>query len=139
MEHIQVKNNIQAIREIASFIEGLAEPYQLSMKEVFDLNLALEELVSNIVFYGYTDKEDHLIDIHVECALGQPIVLTIEDDATPFNPLEEDHSSELKKSAEDREVGGLGILFVRNVMDELKYERVGGKNRIILTKNRSSK
>jgi serine/threonine-protein kinase RsbW len=98
-----------------------------------EINLALEELVSNIIFYAYEDTFDHFIDIEFRKAEGA-VVMKIEDDGKAFNILEADSPRDLSAPVEERGVGGLGIHFIRTFMNKIEYSRDNGKNVVTLTK-----
>lgn len=96
-------------------------------------NLAIEELVSNCVKYGYDDAAEHIIEIELKLSAGE-LVLTVTDDGHPFNPLElPEHDTHLP--VEDRPVGGLGIHLLRKMSDRMDYARTDGKNRLTLRKS----
>ena len=96
------------------------------------VNLAIEELVTNCIKYGYDDTEKHVIEIELALSASE-LTLTITDDGHAFNPLElpEPHTS---LPLEERPIGGLGIHLLRKMADRMVYARVGGKNRVTLTK-----
>ena len=96
-----------------------------------NINLALEELISNIIFYGYEDHNEHLIYVHFAIEDGY-LITVIEDDGKAFNPLERPEV-DTSTLLDDKPIGGLGIHFVKNLMDDLKYERVADKNTLTLT------
>ena len=97
-----------------------------------NLNLVLEELVTNIIFYGYVDTNEHkiIIDLSRDNSIFR---MQIEDDAKEFNPLLMAEPN-IENSIEDRKIGGLGIFFVRKIMDTMTYERVDNKNILTMTK-----
>ncbi len=138
-ESLRVTNNIAAIKDIAVFIEQLSEKWTLPIKASFSINLILEELISNIIFYGYQDKLIHYIDISItRNETKNSLLITIEDDASEFNLLDVEDKNVLKKTLEEREIGGLGIHFVKKMMDDVSYKRIGNKNRVQLTKKLSN-
>ena len=91
-----------------------------------------DELINNIISYAYSDKEEHDIEIKIEF-FGDRLSITITDDGIPFNPFEA-KKPDTELSLEDREIGGLGIHLVRNLMDKVSYKHHIGKNVISLTK-----
>lgn len=95
-------------------------------------NLAIEELVTNCVKYGYNDTGEHLIAIELQVAHNE-LVLTVTDDGNPFNPLELT-PPDTHLPVEDRPIGGLGIHLLRKLSDRMEYERAEGKNRVTLWK-----
>jgi anti-sigma regulatory factor (Ser/Thr protein kinase) len=100
-----------------------------------EITLVLEELFTNVVFYAFDDKEVH--NIHVEFRLmdANTLQLRLEDDGKPFNLLEKQMGDLLEKPVEEREIGGLGIHFVRKMMKSVEYERSGNHNVVVLTKD----
>ena len=104
----------------------------MSDATLFAVNLALEELVTNTISYGFADGSEHSITIslHVD---GPDLHVRMEDDAKAFNPLESE-GPDLDASLADRPIGGLGIHFVRTKMDDIRYERVGARNVLTMRK-----
>lgn len=86
MNRLTVENKISSLNIIASFVEKFGEKNNLSLKTIFDLNLILEELITNTINYGYTNKGIHMIDIFIDIE-NDNILLKIIDDAKEFNPL----------------------------------------------------
>ena len=96
------------------------------------INLVFDELLSNIVSYAFEDEESHVIRIRIELA-GHRLAVTIRDDGTPFNPFALDRP-DTSLSIEEREIGGLGVHLVSNVMDEVSYSRLASDNVVTLVK-----
>lgn len=112
---------------LTEYIEAVLEE-QASMATVIKMNIALDEIYSNIVKYsGATYAK-------ITCeAIDGSAVLTFEDDGVPYDPLaKEDADTTL--SAEERDIGGLGILMVKKSMDSVEYRSEDGKNILVLTK-----
>jgi len=127
-------NRINCFECFQPKVEAFGAAHGLSAKVVFHLTLCLDELVTNIISYGYTDFDDHPIDVTVSLE-GEEIIIRIEDDAEPFNILEAPEpelSLPLEKRA--RPVGGMGIHLVKNLMNKIKYTRENGKNVLVLKK-----
>lgn len=99
---------------------------------VFAANLAIEELVTNIVKYGYDDQAEHVITVRMAIEDGI-LKLEIRDDGHAFNPFDQP-VPDTSLAAEDRDIGGLGIHFVRNMLDSYAHERSGGQNIVTVTK-----
>ena len=131
-EKFQLKNDITELQTLSQKIEEISEIFNLSPDVIFKINLSLEELVTNTISYGYRDKEEHLLDIEMRLENSE-VTITLIDDAMEFNPLEKD-DPDLTKSIEEREIGGLGIHFVKNLMDDFRYDRKNGMNHIVLVK-----
>lgn len=98
----------------------------------FLAGLAIEELATNCVKYGYDDTAEHRIGIRVEWDGGE-LRVCVEDDGRPFNPLEQPEP-DLTLPAEARPVGGLGLHLLRRLFDRIEYRREGDRNRVKLVK-----
>jgi len=124
------------LSELESFNQSLTEfgrRHGLTPRVVHDLNLAFEEILTNIISYGYTDNREHEIKVHLSLQPGE-VKAEVEDDGQPFNPLEAPEA-DTAQSLEERTIGGLGIHLVRKLMDGLEYQRQEGKNRLLMKKN----
>jgi sigma-B regulation protein RsbU (phosphoserine phosphatase) len=124
------------LSELESFNQSLSEfgrRHGLTPRVVHDLNLAFEEILTNIISYGYTDNREHEIKVHLSLQPGE-VKAEVEDDGQPFNPLEAPEA-DTAQSLEERTIGGLGIHLVRKLMDGLEYQRQEGKNRLLMKKN----
>lgn len=129
-----MRNDIQQIPTLAEWIEMIGLPQELNMP----INLALEEAVSNVMLYAYPGTSGQVL---VECevknqqqkANSQQLVFTISDSGVPFDPTQQD-DPDVTQSAEERPIGGLGIFLVRQIMDDILYERKDNKNILTLTK-----
>ena len=129
---ITLKNNLSEIERLANAVMQFGRENNFSDKVIFDINLALAEVVNNIISYAYKDKNEHQINIHMELE-GPELVLKVEDDGVPFNPLEVPEP-DINKPLEERQPGGLGLFFVRNLTDKLDYRRDKDKNIFIMQK-----
>lgn len=133
--HIQLENKIEELHTLNAFLEEVSEQWGLKMKVAMNINLVLEEIVTNIIFYGYKETDRHSISIDLfNEELGIAIIVT--DDADPFNMLLKKEYEDVDKNAEDREIGGLGIHFVKSLMDEVSYERNNDQNILKLFKRK---
>ena len=131
-KEIILKNKLSEIRRISEITEKFCENNNLSMRILFDLNLSLDELLTNIIHYGFDDEKEHTII--VKLSLYENILeITIEDDGKAFNPLNAKPPN-LDQSIEDKPIGGLGIYLVKNLMTEINYKRLKDKNILVLTK-----
>ena len=99
---------------------------------VFLVNLAIEELVTNCVKYAYDDTNEHTIDVELS-VVDRQLAIVVIDDGHAFNPLAAS-APDLSLSLEQRRIGGLGIHLLRELADEMRYERRGGTNRVTLIK-----
>jgi phosphoserine phosphatase RsbU/P len=134
IEELEIKLN-NKVSEIERFNQTLAEfgrRHGLAPKVVHDLNLALEEILTNIISYGYTDNREHEIKVRLSMQPGE-VKAEVEDDGQPFNPLEVPEA-DTAQSLEERTIGGLGIHLVRKLMDGLEYKRQGDRNLLTIRK-----
>jgi len=130
---LTISNRLDQLDVIAAVFESLADEWSIPMNVSLNLNLVLEELVTNIIFYGYDDTNEHMIDIELSLN-GKMVHIKIEDDGKAFNPLL-NNEPDTGLSLENRKIGGLGIHFVRKIMDDILYTRTGNKNILELTKS----
>jgi sigma-B regulation protein RsbU (phosphoserine phosphatase) len=129
---IVMRNDIQQIPTLSEWIEGLHIPSELNMP----INLALEEVVSNVMLYAYPDRKDGKVFVEyneTEDEKGKRLIFTVSDMGIPFDPTKK-ADADITLSAEERPIGGLGIHLVRRLMDEIRYERTDEKNILILIK-----
>lgn len=137
MKNISIENKISSLNIIASYVEQFGEENNLSFNIIFELNLILDELITNTINYGYIDNEIHMIDIFMDIE-NNNIVIKIIDDAKEFNPLSKDEVN-TDKELEQRQIGGLGIHIVKQKTDDIYYERSGDRNILKLVKSLTPK
>jgi anti-sigma regulatory factor (Ser/Thr protein kinase) len=113
-------------------VRALGEKYRLSSRIVHNFCIAFDEILSNIVKYGYKDQARHEISVRLELS-GDHLVAEIVDDGEPFDPLSAP-APRLHGGVDERPVGGLGIYFVRTLMDDVEYERRNDRNVLVLSK-----
>ncbi len=137
MQNVRLKldNQLSELDKLVLTLEELAENWNLPAKVVMEINLALEELFTNIVFYAYDNPGDHVITVDFQLNPDRCIQIVITDDGKPFNLLEKTADEYLAKPIEERKIGGLGIHFVREMMNAVDYKRSENKNVVTLTKN----
>jgi anti-sigma regulatory factor (Ser/Thr protein kinase) len=129
---ITIPNRLSEIGKAARLIETFGETHCLPPEVVFNLKLALDEVVTNIISYAYDDEADHRVKIHV--TLDRDVVsVRVEDDGRAFNPLDA-QSPDIRLGIDERPIGGLGVHIVRSVMDALEYRRENGRNIFIMSK-----
>ncbi len=116
-------------------VESFGKSNGLSGKIVFHLTLVLDELITNIINYGYADFDEHPIDVSLSMD-GDLLTIRVEDDSEPFNILEAP-APELDVPLEDRDrpIGGMGIHLIKNMVHGIEYVREGGKNVLTLSKD----
>ena len=131
--HLELHNDIKQISLLAEFIENIAEEKQLDETLAMNLNLALEEAVTNVILYAYPKGTDGLVDI--EAILKEhSLEFIITDSGVPFDPTAAPEA-DVTLSADERPIGGLGIFMVRKLMDEVHYQHLDDKNVLKMIKN----
>jgi sigma-B regulation protein RsbU (phosphoserine phosphatase) len=132
---IQLKNKLSELARVNQTLTEFGQRHNLATKAMHDLTLALEEILTNVISYGYTDNREHEIKVRLSAQPGE-IRVEVEDDGHPFNPLQAP-VPDTTQSVEQRTIGGLGIHLVRQLMDGLEYQRQHGKNLLLMKKNLS--
>ncbi len=128
----ELKNQLSELDKLCDHLRQFCQDCGVSKRQTFEINLALDELFTNIISHGFEDDAEH--HVNVTCKNEDGVLkITIEDDGIPFNPAAAPHPN-LKCAFKDREIGGLGIHLIRSYMDCIEYSRRGGKNILILTK-----
>ncbi len=129
----KLKNKPSELNTLCRNLEQLGNSLGLTKKCIFQINLALDELFTNIISYAYSDGTDHWINIAISHENGT-LIIRIEDTGVPFDPGSVG-SHEPIDNIQDCPVGGIGIHLIRKLMDEIIYERCGNKNILTLKKN----
>ena len=128
-EEISLKPCLDNLDQVTDFIDNHLSERGVSNKLIFKVNMAIDEIYSNIARYsGATEAR-------VGCNVSEnKVSLRFVDNGSPYDPtVKEDPDTTL--SAEEREIGGLGIYMVKKIMDEISYEYKDGRNILILEKN----
>ena len=128
-DRFTVGSHLSGMSVVQCRLDDFAARSRLPEATTSKLHIVLDELISNIINYGYTDDAKHKIEVNLEL-VGHQLVMTIADDGIPFNPLTVE-PPDTNAPLLEREVGGLGIHLVRNLVDEVTYQR--RVNRNILT------
>lgn len=127
-----LQNEVAEISKLAIFIDELGEEFGLSPELVFNLNLVLEEAVSNVILYAYPKEEHQTISLIAKKKENQ-LIFVLTDSGKEFDPTQAP-DADITLSAEDRPIGGLGIFLIRQIMNTVEYQRIDGKNVLTLGK-----
>ena len=127
---IVILNDLAEIATVTSAFASFAAACAVPSATITRFSLIFDEMLSNIIFYGYPDRGRHEIAI-VMARLGAEVHVTITDDGIPFDPLSA-ATPNVELPIEEREVAGLGIHLVRNLVHGANYRRVDGQNIITL-------
>lgn len=114
---------------VESFCGEAGLPANITQK----LGIIFDELLNNTISYGFNDEAEHEIQIYIDYADGR-VVVKVSDDGIPFNPFDQ-IGPDTTLSIEDREIGGLGVLLVKEMTDSQAYQRLSNKNIVTFTIN----
>lgn len=131
-----LRNHLSELKKMSEAVSAWCKGNGISGAVEFHVNLALDEIVSNVIRYGWEDYGEHQLHVRLS-RLANEIRVEVEDDATPFDPLEVP-APYLDRPLDERPVGGLGIHLVRQIMDGMEYRRLDGKNLLVMKKKTGS-
>ena len=134
MKEITVSATVDNIEKVTDFVDAELEMFDCPMKAQMQINIAIDELFSNIAHYAY---QPSVGDATVRVEMTEEprrVVITFIDRGVPYDPLAK-KDPDISLSAEEREIGGLGIFMVKKSMDEMSYEYVDGQNVLKIKKN----
>lgn len=129
---LHLKNQLPELARLNQALSEFGQRHHVAREVVLDMNLALAEVVTNIISYGFNDTNDHTIQVSVSLS-REKLQAEVADDGQPFNPLEAP-SPDTKQPLEERSEGGLGIHLVRALMDEVVYQRGPAGNVLVMRK-----
>ena len=131
-KELRIKNQISELEKVAQFVEEIGEELGLSMELQMNLNLVMEEMVTNVIFYAYPQGEVADIELLAKSD-GKELTFVLSDQGKEFDPTaKEDANPDINPA--DREIGGMGIFIVKNIMNKVTYQRLEGRNLLTMTK-----
>lgn len=122
----KITNELHSLESLMNATTNFLEDHGVDGQTVYRVNLALEEMVTNIIKYGYDDYESHDIDVCLEIFPGE-VVAVIEDDGHEFNPLAQEKST-TAVPLDEQPLGGLGIHLIKQLVGHMSYKRDGDRN-----------
>ena len=131
-KEITIKNQIGELERVNQFLEEIAEELDLDMELQMNLNLVLEEMVSNVIFYAYPEGKSADIELLAE-SHGKELTFVLSDRGKEFDPTLTE-SADMDENPAERDLGGMGIYIVKNIMNEVTYQRLEGKNLLTMKK-----
>lgn len=134
MQELTIDAAIENIPVVTDFVNEKLEEHNCSMKVQMQIDVAIDEIFGNIAHYAYNPQIGPAT-VHVELTEAPlSVIITFMDNGVPYDPLaKSDPNTAL--SADEREIGGLGIFIVKKSMDAIAYEYKDGKNILKITKN----
>ena len=131
-KEIRIKNQVNELERVNQFVEEICEELGLGMELQMNLNLVIEEMVSNVIFYAYPKEKSEEIELTAESD-GKELTFVLSDKGKEFDPtMKEDADPNINPM--DRDIGGMGIYIVKNIMNEVTYQRLEGKNLLTMKK-----
>ena len=134
MKELKIKALVENLEQVLAFLDAELEEMDCDIKIQMQMDIAVEEMFVNIASYAYENGTgDATIQIS---GYDNPdrVELTFIDNGIPYDPLAKE-DPDITLSAEEREIGGLGIFMVKKSMDDMIYERQGDKNVLKIVKN----
>ena len=126
----RLPNRMTALADVVKEVFQWMADLPLSSRAKYSAGLAVEEMVSNVIKYGYDDDREHQISVRIVANLDH-LEISFEDDGHAFDPTKHP-SPDIERIVESRRVGGLGIELVRRICEKMTYARVGDRNRLVL-------
>lgn len=134
MKELTVNATLESIPEVTAFVDEQLEAMDCPMKAQMQIDIAIDELFSNIARYAYNPNVGPAT-VRVEVTEDpMAVIITFIDHGVPYDPLAKD-DPDVTLSAEERQIGGLGIYMVKKSMDEVAYEYENGQNILRIRKN----
>ena len=130
MKELTVAASIENLDKVIDFVNTELERESCPPALINQIDLAVEEVFVNIVNYAYTPAVGNIV---IGVAAGEDVIIRLEDTGKFFNPLEHP-DPDLDKPLMEREIGGLGVFFVKKTMDKVDYLRTDNKNVLTMTK-----
>lgn len=127
-----LRSKLSELERMAQTVSDWCRENSVSAATEFQIILALDEIVSNVIHHGWKNDGEHQVWVRV-ARLKDELRMEVEDDAMPFNPLEFP-APNMDQPPEERDAGGLGIHLVRQFMDGLEYQRRDGRNSLVMRK-----
>lgn len=134
MKELTIAATVENIETVTDFVNEQLEAYDCPMKAQMQIDIAIDELFGNIAHYAY-NPEIGQATVRVE-VVEDPlsVVITFIDNGVPYDPLAK-ADPDTTLSAEERDIGGLGIYMVKKSMDDITYEYKDGQNILAIKKN----
>ncbi len=131
-KELKLKNQVDELVRVNQFVEEIGEELGLDLEMQMNLNLVMEEMVSNVIFYAYPEGSNAEIELLAESD-GKELTFVLSDQGKEFDPTaKEDADTDINPI--DREIGGMGIFIVKNIMNKVTYQRLEGKNLLTMKK-----
>jgi serine/threonine-protein kinase RsbW len=130
---LRIANDVAELSRVAESVDLYCDENGVPADAAFNINVVLEELLMNTISYGFTDAKPHEIEVAI-AKDRDTVTVEISDDGQAFDPLQQAAAPDLDAPLAERRIGGLGIHFVKTLMDTVEYRRADGRNHMTLRK-----
>ncbi len=132
-KELKLKNQVGELERVNTFVAEICEELHLDAELQMNLNLVMEEMVSNVIFYAYPLGATADIELLAESD-GKELTFVLSDQGVAFDPTQKE-DADVDVNPADRELGGMGIYIVKNIMNQVTYQRLKGKNLLTMKKS----
>jgi serine/threonine-protein kinase RsbW len=132
-KELKLKNQVGELERVNTFVAEICEELHLDAELQMNLNLVMEEMVSNVIFYGYPQGATADIELLAESD-GKELTFVLSDQGVAFDPTQKE-DADVDVNPADRELGGMGIYIVKNIMNQVTYQRLKGRNLLTMKKS----
>ena len=134
-DNLSLNADLDELRHLRAFVEGFCEAHALDPHLANQLFLVLDEIFTNTVNYGYRPDERAAGEVRVSLALDdRRLTMIYEDNGAAYNPFEQAPEPDVEGTVEERDIGGLGVFLIREIMDDVAYQRRAAWNHYTLVK-----
>ena len=132
---LRLKNHLSELEHLYQALFQFGKEHDIPQKFMNEMNLALEEIFTNIISHAFSTDAEHTIIFRLSKDDHQ-LIAEVEDEGKPFNPLDAP-DPDIDLPLEDRPLGGIGILLAKNMVNQIEYTHRDGKNFLRLSKKMS--
>jgi anti-sigma regulatory factor (Ser/Thr protein kinase) len=128
MDELIVEAKLENLERVLAFVESHTEDFPV--KSQYHINIAVDEIFTNIASYAYQNENGTAV---IRVAVNGAVTIEFEDNGVPYDPTAQ-AEPDLTQSADERELGGLGVFMTKKLMDTVEYRREGNKNVLTVKK-----
>jgi len=129
---LKLKNQMSELERVNAFVEEIGQELGLNFELQMNLNLVMEEMVVNVISYAYPEGSEAEIELLAESD-GKQLKFVLSDRGKEFDPTL-GGNTDMDVNPAERDLGGMGIFIVKNIMNEVSYQRLEGKNLLTMKK-----
>jgi len=129
--HLSIVNRVEELSRVLHFVSEIADELKLDEEKRMEMELVLEEMVANVIFYAYPKGVEDTIELTAKSD-GHTLTLVVGDHGKAFDPTLTNNIN-MKENPAERPIGGMGIHIVRNLMNDMHYQRLNGQNLLTMT------